>query len=159
MLHAGLVDEISHVTVPVADGGVGISSFFDIPGDPPPKSAATLRLLSRKQLPGSVTWLRYRVVVKHTRCPIQPNHQAPCQQIPHEKPNRLGLYDEIADLPRVEAPTQWQIGPLSPATSPHTQKPKRSREPTAVEGVPPLRLGLTEISWLEGDFDFLSAVA
>lgn len=42
----------------------------------------------------------------------------------------------------MEAPTQWQIGPLSPATSPHTQKPKRSREPTAVEGVPPLRLGL-----------------
>jgi riboflavin biosynthesis pyrimidine reductase len=67
MLHAGLVDEISHVTVPVADGGVGISSFFDIPGDPPPKSAATLRLLSWKRLPGSVTWLRYRVVAKHTR--------------------------------------------------------------------------------------------
>jgi 5-amino-6-(5-phosphoribosylamino)uracil reductase len=67
MLRAGLVDEISHVTVPVADGGVGISSFFDIPGDPPPRAAATLRLLSWKQLPGSVTWLRYRVVVKHTR--------------------------------------------------------------------------------------------
>jgi 5-amino-6-(5-phosphoribosylamino)uracil reductase len=67
MLHAGLIDEISHVTVPVADGGVGISSFFDIPGDPPPKAAATLRVLSRKQLPGSVTWLRYRVVAKHTR--------------------------------------------------------------------------------------------
>jgi hypothetical protein len=30
--------EISHVTVPVADGGVGIPSFFDIPGSPPPKS-------------------------------------------------------------------------------------------------------------------------
>jgi len=67
MLHAGLVDEISHVTVPVADGGAGISSFFDIPGDPPPRAAATLRLLSLKQLPGSVTWLRYRVVGNHTR--------------------------------------------------------------------------------------------
>ena len=67
MLRAGLIDEISHVIVPVADGGVGISSFFDIPGDPPPTAAATLRLLSRKQLPGSVTWLRYRVVAKHTR--------------------------------------------------------------------------------------------
>ncbi len=61
MLKAGLVDEISQVIVPVADGGVGISSFFDIPGKPPPKAAATLRLLSRKALPGSVTWLRYRV--------------------------------------------------------------------------------------------------
>jgi len=67
MLHAGLIDEISHVIAPVADGGVGISSFFDIPGDPPPKAAATLRLLSRKQLPHSVTWLRYRVIARHTR--------------------------------------------------------------------------------------------
>ncbi|HWQ92181.1 MAG TPA: dihydrofolate reductase family protein, partial [Clostridia bacterium] len=64
MLKAGLVDEISHVTVPVVDGGIGISSFFDIPGKPPHKAAATLRLLSRKQLPGSVTWVRYRVVSK-----------------------------------------------------------------------------------------------
>src|SRR5688572_14437409 len=41
MLHAGLVDEISHVIVPVADGGVGVSSFFDIPTKtPPPKAAA-----------------------------------------------------------------------------------------------------------------------
>ena len=67
MLHAGLVDEISHVIVPVADGGTGIPSFFDIPGDPPRKAAATLRLLSHKQLPGGVTWLRYRVVARHTR--------------------------------------------------------------------------------------------
>jgi riboflavin biosynthesis pyrimidine reductase len=62
MLHAGLVDEISHITVPVVDGGMGISSIFDIPGDPPPKAAATLRLISRKALPGSVTWCRYKVV-------------------------------------------------------------------------------------------------
>jgi len=65
MLQAGLVDEISQVIVPVVDGGVGISSFFDIPGKPPPKAAATLRLLSRMQLPGSVVWLRYRVVSRH----------------------------------------------------------------------------------------------
>ncbi len=67
MLKAGLVDEISHVIVPVADGGAGISSFFDIPGKPPPKAAATLRLLSRRELPGGVTWLRYRVVGKRGR--------------------------------------------------------------------------------------------
>jgi len=62
MLRAGLVDEISHITVPVADGGLGISSMFDIPGNPPPKAAATLRLYSRKQLPGSVMWCRYKVI-------------------------------------------------------------------------------------------------
>jgi len=65
MLRAGLLDEISHITVPVADGGMGISTMFDIPGDPPPKAAATLRLLSRKALPGGVTWCRYKVVAKH----------------------------------------------------------------------------------------------
>ncbi len=64
MLKAGLVDEISQVIVPVVDGGVGITSFFDIPGKPPPKAAASLRLISRKELPGSVNWLRYKVVRK-----------------------------------------------------------------------------------------------
>ena len=67
MLKAGLIDEISHITVPVADGGVGISSLFDIPGAAPAKSAATLCLLSYKQLPGGVIWARYRVSARHTR--------------------------------------------------------------------------------------------
>lgn len=67
MLKAGFVDEISHIIVPVVDGGIGISSFFDIPGEPPLKAAATLRLLSRRALPGSVTWLRYRVADKPAR--------------------------------------------------------------------------------------------
>src|SRR5579864_6650599 len=62
MLGAGLVDEISHVTVPVADGGMGISSFFDIPGERPPRAAATLRLLSHKLMPGGVIWARYKVI-------------------------------------------------------------------------------------------------
>ena len=67
MLAAGVVDEISHLTVPVADGGAGVSSFFDIPGDPPAKAAATLRLKSHKLLAGGVIWARYRVIAKHTR--------------------------------------------------------------------------------------------
>ena len=66
MLHAGLVDEISHVIVPVADGGVGITSFFDIPGKSP-ESRSTFRLLSHRKLPGGVTWHRCRVVARHTR--------------------------------------------------------------------------------------------
>ena len=66
MLKAGLVDEISHLTVPIADGGVGVASLFDIPGEPPAKAAATLRLLSHKQMPGGVIWARYRVVARHT---------------------------------------------------------------------------------------------
>ena len=67
MLDAGLVDEISHIIVPVADGGQGVSSFFDIPGDPPKKAAATLKLMSHKTLPGGVVWQRYRVTARHGR--------------------------------------------------------------------------------------------
>jgi len=66
MLKAGLVDEISHLTVPVADGGAGVSSLFDIPGEAPAKAAATLRLQSHKLLPGGVIWGRYRVISRHT---------------------------------------------------------------------------------------------
>jgi riboflavin biosynthesis pyrimidine reductase len=65
MLKAGLIDEISHLTVPIADGGMSISSFFDIPGDAPAKAAATIRLLSHKQLPGGVVWARYKVIARH----------------------------------------------------------------------------------------------
>jgi len=65
MLKAGLVDEISHITVPVADGGTGVSTFFDIPGDAPARAAGTLRLMSHKQIPGNVIWARYRVVARH----------------------------------------------------------------------------------------------
>ncbi|HSY43847.1 MAG TPA: RibD family protein [Candidatus Acidoferrum sp.] len=65
MLGAGLVDEISHITVPVADGGVGVASMFDIPGKAPANAAATLRLLSHKQMPGGAIWARYRVVARH----------------------------------------------------------------------------------------------
>ncbi len=65
MLKAGLIDEISHLTVPVADGGVGVQSMFDIPGEAPSKSAATLRLMSHKLMPGGVIWARYKVIAKH----------------------------------------------------------------------------------------------
>jgi len=61
VLKAGLIDEISQVIVPVIDGGVGIAGICDIPGKPPRKSAATLRVIQHKKLPGSVNWFRYRV--------------------------------------------------------------------------------------------------
>lgn len=66
MLAAGLVDEISHITVPIADGGVGVASMFDISGRAPTHAAATLRLQSHKQLPGGAVWARYRVTARHT---------------------------------------------------------------------------------------------
>jgi riboflavin biosynthesis pyrimidine reductase len=65
MLHAGLVDEISHITVPIVDGGgADVTGFFDLPRGktPPAKAAATLKLTSHKLLPGGVIWARYKVI-------------------------------------------------------------------------------------------------
>jgi len=45
----------------VVDGGVEVTSVFEIPGTRPARAAATLRLLSRRALPGGVQWLRYRI--------------------------------------------------------------------------------------------------
>ena len=64
MLRAGLVDEISHLTVPVADGGAGVRSMFDIPGKTPAAAAAKLRLKSHKLMPGGVIWARYKVIAR-----------------------------------------------------------------------------------------------
>jgi 2,5-diamino-6-(ribosylamino)-4(3H)-pyrimidinone 5'-phosphate reductase len=61
-LAAGEIDEISQVIVPIADGGTGIASMFDIPGPPPRMAAARLRLLQHRTLPGGFIWLRYRVL-------------------------------------------------------------------------------------------------
>jgi riboflavin biosynthesis pyrimidine reductase len=61
VLKAGLIDEISQVIVPAIDGGVGITGICDIPGKAPGKSAATLRVIHHKKLPGGVNWFRYRV--------------------------------------------------------------------------------------------------
>jgi riboflavin biosynthesis pyrimidine reductase len=67
MLQAGLVDEISHLTVPVADGGAGVASLFDIPGKAPAAAAAKLRLLSHQLMPGGVIWARYKVTARPAR--------------------------------------------------------------------------------------------
>jgi 2,5-diamino-6-(ribosylamino)-4(3H)-pyrimidinone 5'-phosphate reductase len=64
MLRAGLVDEISHITVPSADGGAGIASMFDIPGKTPAKAAAKLRLMSHRLLRGGAIWGKYKVIAK-----------------------------------------------------------------------------------------------
>ncbi|HEX8915227.1 MAG TPA: dihydrofolate reductase family protein [Humisphaera sp.] len=64
MLKAGLVDEISQVILPLADGGVGVSTIFDIPGPPPRRAAAKLRPFKHQTLPNGVHWLRYKVVGK-----------------------------------------------------------------------------------------------
>ncbi|HTR40560.1 MAG TPA: dihydrofolate reductase family protein [Pseudomonadales bacterium] len=62
MLQAGLVDEISHITVPVADGGEDVATMFD--GGLSRQAAAKLRLFSHKILPGGAVWCRYKVTAR-----------------------------------------------------------------------------------------------
>jgi 2,5-diamino-6-(ribosylamino)-4(3H)-pyrimidinone 5'-phosphate reductase len=61
-LAAGLIDEFSHVVVPVADGAVGAPAVFDVVDGPRDRPANTLRLTSVKRLPNSALWCRYRVL-------------------------------------------------------------------------------------------------
>jgi riboflavin biosynthesis pyrimidine reductase len=66
-LREGLIDEVSQIIVPIADGGgSAVTGVYDAPPDlkPPPKAAALLKLTSHKQLPGGAIWLRYKVVGK-----------------------------------------------------------------------------------------------
>jgi len=60
MLRAGLVDEVSLLVAPVADGRVGTPTLFDAEiGDVAPRRLA-LEHVERRA--GDVLWLRYRVV-------------------------------------------------------------------------------------------------
>ncbi len=62
MLKAGLVDELSQIIVPIADGGgPEVTGVYDAPGEPLSRAAARLQLKSHQVLPGGAVWLRYRV--------------------------------------------------------------------------------------------------
>ncbi|HEX2831594.1 MAG TPA: RibD family protein [Thermoanaerobaculia bacterium] len=59
-LAADLIDELSILLVPVADGAVGIPTLFDAKRK---KSVARkLKLLSVEKVRGDVVWLRYKIV-------------------------------------------------------------------------------------------------
>ena len=60
-LKASLIDEISHVVVPVADGSIGTPSVFDADNGHTSRQAKALQLKSIKKLPGGIIWTRYRV--------------------------------------------------------------------------------------------------
>jgi len=60
-LKASLIDEISHLVVPVADGSIRTPTVFDAEEGHTRRRAKALRLTSVKRLPGGVLWVRYRV--------------------------------------------------------------------------------------------------
>ena len=63
MLQAGLIDEISQITVPIVDGGgADITGLFDAPGKAPVKAFANLKLIEQRPLKGGAFWYRFRVL-------------------------------------------------------------------------------------------------
>jgi 2,5-diamino-6-(ribosylamino)-4(3H)-pyrimidinone 5'-phosphate reductase len=61
-LKASLIDEISHIVVPVADGSIGTPTVFDAEHGHTKRKAKALRLKSIKRFPGGVVWMQYRVI-------------------------------------------------------------------------------------------------
>jgi riboflavin biosynthesis pyrimidine reductase len=59
-LAAGLVDELSIIYAPVADGSIGTPTLFDTKEGKGP--ARSLRLISVERRRGDLVWLRYRVL-------------------------------------------------------------------------------------------------
>lgn len=57
-LAAGLIDELSVLIAPVADGSIGTPTLFDVKS--PTSPTRNLRLVSLRKLKGGIVWLRYR---------------------------------------------------------------------------------------------------
>jgi riboflavin biosynthesis pyrimidine reductase len=60
-LRKGLVDELSLLLTPVADGKQGEPALFDVEGESPKKAVARLRLKSFRRAAADMLWIRYAV--------------------------------------------------------------------------------------------------
>jgi riboflavin biosynthesis pyrimidine reductase len=58
-LAANLIDELSVLVAPIADGSIGTPTLFDVEGKRAP--ARSLRLMSMEKRSGGIVWLRYKV--------------------------------------------------------------------------------------------------
>jgi 2,5-diamino-6-(ribosylamino)-4(3H)-pyrimidinone 5'-phosphate reductase len=60
-LRAGLVDELSMLLTPVADGRLDEPALFDVEHAPPAKAVGRLSLTSVRKAAADMVWVRYRV--------------------------------------------------------------------------------------------------
>lgn len=60
-LKSGLIDEFSHLIVPIADGSMEVPTVFDVEPGHTRRWAKKLELKSVKRLAGGVLWVNYRV--------------------------------------------------------------------------------------------------
>lgn len=58
-LAANLIDELSILVAPIADGSIGTPSLFD--ADDRRAPARNLKLMSMEKRAGDMVWLRYKV--------------------------------------------------------------------------------------------------
>src|SRR4051812_17726113 len=60
-LNQGLVDELSLLLTPVADGGIGEPALFDVEARKPRRAMANLRLKSVRRAASDMLWIKYGV--------------------------------------------------------------------------------------------------
>lgn len=60
-LNEGLIDELSLLLLPVADGTVGTPTLFEVSEFKQKRDATFMELIGSEQLEGGVMWLRYKV--------------------------------------------------------------------------------------------------
>ena len=78
MLAAGLIDEISLLLAPVADGAMETPTLFDVEQTLPQKGPTRLQLLSVEQRADDILWLRYRV---HAEQVYRSQHSLVCTSL------------------------------------------------------------------------------
>jgi riboflavin biosynthesis pyrimidine reductase len=67
MLRAGLIDELSLLIAPAADGSVGTAALFDVEGSRRTgRPKRKLQLLSSQKMKTGVVWLRYKFTEKES---------------------------------------------------------------------------------------------
>ena len=71
MLHAGLVDEVSLLVAPIADGALGTASVFDIECAPGRHRGCRLALVAVERCAEGVLWIRYHVEATAAGSPAQ----------------------------------------------------------------------------------------
>jgi riboflavin biosynthesis pyrimidine reductase len=64
LLSEGLIDEVSLLIVPLADGSAGAATVFDMSKAAQTATARELKLISSKQLSDDVLWLKYKVIIR-----------------------------------------------------------------------------------------------
>jgi 2,5-diamino-6-(ribosylamino)-4(3H)-pyrimidinone 5'-phosphate reductase len=60
-LRQGLVDELSMLLTPVADGGTGEPALFDVEAEQPKHAVAKLRLKNVRRARAGMLWIQYKV--------------------------------------------------------------------------------------------------